>query len=548
MRTRSWMSLVTRLGAAMVVLALLFTPAQTHADEGPGAGTVEGEDQATRRIRHLLRRATFGVRPGDVAEVERIGVEAWIDRQLTPAIIPDPEVDKRLEGFETVKMSGEDYLRMLGQGRDQMAAPGMGEDRVEAARRRQAELNRLRNLGRQEIPRALVLRAIYSERQLQAVMMEFWRNHFNVDVNKDAVRYYIASWERDVLEPYVFGKFEDFLMATAKHPAMLFYLDNHVSRAPMARGSRVRAGRDQEDVTGLNENYARELMELHTVGVDNGYKLEDIQALALALTGWTIDQARGTFRFNPAAHAKGPFRVMGRTVKSGGVKEGEDLVRYLAGHKNTPPFVVEKMARFLVRDEPPQKLVKDVVKVWKKTKGDLGAVTRAILTHDEFYASESILTKAKTPFEFIVSAVRSVGADVREAGGLLGRMADMQQPVYSCEDPTGYSDRAVDWMDPGVLAVRWQFAYDLLHGRLAGVSVDRSPYFDHVRQNPQVWEQLMVEEIFANHTPGSLTLAPFRKRVRKVSKNFRRMRPQELAAEYRVLTTLLLGAPEFQRQ
>ncbi len=510
--------------------------------------TVESEAEGDKRIRHLLRRATFGPRPLDVEEVKRLGVDAWLDRQLEPALIPDPEVARRLAGFESVKLSGAEYMKMMDANRPEMAPPGEGEDRVEAARRRQQELNRLRNIARREIPRAVVLKAIYSERQLQQVMMEFWRNHFNVDVNKDDVRYYIADWEREVLEKHCFGKFEDFLMATAKHPAMLFYLDNHVSRAPLARANKVRQGRDQEDITGLNENYARELLELHTVGVDNGYKLEDILSLALVLTGWTIDRQTGMFHFEPRYHAGGSKRVMSKTVKASGVAEGESMVRYLSRHKETRKYVITKMARFLVNDEPSETLVKDVVKTWSKTKGDLKAVTKAILTHPEFFDAKNIEAKAKTPFEYIVSACRATGADVKDAGQLLARLQDMQQPVYSCEDPTGYSDKAVDWMDPGVLAVRWQFSYDLLMGRIGGVSTDGSPFFDSMRQSPDVWEFLMVEAVFANQTPGSLTLAPFRKRAKKVAKQYRRMRAEELGREYKILATLLLGSPEFQRQ
>ncbi len=510
--------------------------------------TVTGDDGTDAKIRHLLRRATFGPRPQDVEAVKELGIEGWVDRQLNPDVIPDPEVEKRLEGFESVKLSGAEYMKMMRDNQPEAMPPGEGEDRIAAARRRQRELNRLRNIARREIPRAVIIQAAYSERQLKEVMVDFWRNHFNVDVNKDAVRYYIADWERDVLRKNVFGNFEEFLMATAKHPAMLFYLDNHVSQAPMARGNRVLQGRDENRTNGLNENYARELMELHTVGVDNGYDQKDVIQLSLILTGWSIDTQQGTFLFRDNYHAKGPKKVMRKTFKGGDVTEGEAAVRYLARHKNTREFVVTKMARYLVNDQPPKTLVNDVVKVWGKTKGDLKEVTKAILMHPDFYAKDNVLTKAKTPFEFVVSCVRILGADVKEAGGLLAKLADMQQPVYSCEDPTGYSDRAVDWMDPGVLAVRWQLSYDMINGRVPGVTVSNSGLFDHLRQNPEVWEFLMVEAVFANQAPGSLTLAPFRKRVKGVSKKYRKMRPQELRKEFGILATLLLGSPEFQRQ
>ena len=543
---RPWLGLAL-LAAGALCLAPL-TPRASAED-------IEGTDPETAKIRHLLRRSTFGVRPDDVERVREMGREAWIDWQLEPAVIPDPEVDKRLEDFRTLKLTGPDYWQMIGSG--QMSAnagpPGEGEDRIARARRRQQEINRLRNLGRREVPEAVILRAVYSERQLFEVMREFWRNHFNVDVNKDDVRYYIPDWEREVLGKHVFGKFEDFLMATAKHPAMLFYLDNHVSQAPMANAAKVLQGREREERTGgLNENYARELMELHTVGVDNGYTQKDVIQLALVLTGWSIEGAgadRGTFTFRKRYHAsKSAKRVMGKTVKGGDIGEGEAVIKHLARHKNTRHFVVTKMARYLQADEPSEKLVSDVCGVWKKTKGDLGKVTRAILTHDDFYAKPSLLTKAKTPFEFVVSSLRITGADVKSAQGVLGRLADMGQPVYQCEDPTGYSDEARDWMDPGVLAVRWQFAYDLLGHRMPGVKVDRSRLFEHVAKNPEVWEYLLIEELLANERTGSLTMAPFRKRIQMLRKNYRRMRPAALEREYTTLATLLMGSPEFQRQ
>ena len=548
MRTVTIRSPLAAGGPRLSVVALLLGLLLGLPARPAWAEEVEGSDLETIKIRHLLRRATFGVRPGDVAEVRKMGIEAWVDRQLAPQLIPDPEVGKRLEGFETLKMSTGEYmarLRGMQMSGDQ-GPPKKGEDRIARQRRLQRERNRLRNQAAQEVPRSILLEAIYSERQLEQVMREFWRNHFNVDITKDNVRYFIPDYEQ-MIRKHLFGDFESFLMATAKHPAMLFYLDNHVSQAPMARGERVLSGREDESRTGgLNENYARELMELHTVGADNGYTQDDVIQLALVLTGWSIQDGEFTFRKN--YHARGKKRVMGKTVKGDDIEEGEALVRYLARHKNTRTFIVTKMARFLQADEPSEKLVKDVVKVWSKSKGDLKAVTRAILLHEDFYAPPSVLTKAKTPFEFAVSAIRATGANVTDAGGVLSRLADMGQPVLRQEDPTGYSDAAADWMDTGVLAVRWQFAYDLLGNRLSGVKMDASPLHDHVRQNPEVWEYLLKESIFAGEQPGSLTMAPWRQRMQSVRRNYRKMRPAELQREFNILTTLLLGSPEFQRQ
>ena len=549
MQPRPWKPHL-RLGVFALALA-----AVTVALPAPAlARDVEGDDPEVRKTRHLLRRATFGLRAGDLEAVLDMGREAWIDRQLDADTIPDPELDRRLEGFDSLHLTGPEYWKMLSGGQMSAGAqgpPGRGEDRIEKARRRQRNLNQLRNMARVEVPQSVLLRAVFSKRQLFEVMRAFWRDHFNVDVNKDDVRYYIADWEREVLGKHVFGTFEDFLMATAKHPAMLFYLDNHVSQAPMARGNRVLAGREDESRTGgLNENYARELMELHTVGCDRGYEQKDVIQLALALTGWSIggrgDQ-RGTFVFRENYHAKGPKKVMGKMVK-GGIEEGETAIRYLARHKNTREYVVTKMARYLVGDEPPQALVNDVVAVWKKTKGDLKAVTRAILVHDAFYADPQVLTKAKTPFEFVVSTLRVVDADVKNPAPIVARVADMAQPIYRCEDPTGYSDAAMDWMDTGVLAVRWQFAYDLLLGRMPGTDMQQSGLMEHVAQNPEAWEYLLVDTLLGGERPGSLTMAPFRRRIQQLRKTFRSMQPAQLETEVKTLSTLILGSPEFQRQ
>jgi len=512
------------------------------------AGDVEGDDITTARIRHLLRRATFGVRKQDVEAVKKIGIEAWLDRQLEPQMIPDPEVAQRVENYETLKTTPEEYIAKLSGARmsTNNGPPKKGEDRIAAARRRQAVLNRLRNQAAREVPRAILMEAVYSDRQLQQVMAEFWRNHFNVDITKDDVRYYIPDYER-LIYRHMFGKFEDFLLATAKHPAMLFYLDNYVSQAPLARAEKVKAGREKEDRTGgLNENYARELMELHTVGADNGYDQDDVIQLALVLTGWSIDKGKFIFRKN--YHAGGRKVVMKKRVKTGDVREGEDVIRYLARNKRTQAYVITKMARYLQADEPSPKLIADVTKVWQKTKGDLKAVTKAILMHPAFYAKPSVLTKAKTPFEFVVSAMRVTGADVKDMGGVMQRLGDMGQPVLRQADPTGYSDAAADWMDTGVLAVRWQFAFDLLTNRVPGVRVDDSPLYENLRQKPEVWEYLLQDAIFAGERPGSLTMAPFRRRVNNVRRNYRKMRIAELRKEFNILTTLLLGSPEFQRQ
>jgi uncharacterized protein (DUF1800 family) len=531
----------------LLLLLLLALPAEAEEDR-----TVAEADVESRRVAHLLRRATFGPRLEDVAEVRRLGRKDWIERQLQPEQIPDRDVEERLARFDTLGLSPTDYWAMLEERRPPPRVPGRGESRLDEARKRQQAVNRLRTLAQREVPASVLLRAVYSRRQLQEVMLEFWRNHFNVDVNKNDVRYYLPDWERTVLRSHALGSFEDLLLASARHPAMLYYLDNHVSQAPMARGEKVLSGREREERTdGLNENYARELMELHTVGVDNGYDQDDVIQLALVLTGWSIGnrgEERGAFLFRDRYHAKGRKKVMGKTVRNEGVEEGEAILRYLARHANTREFLCTKLVRYLAADDPPRVLVEAAIKTWKKTKGDLREVVRTILEHDAFYEAPCVLTKARTPFEFVASSLRAVRADVQDAGVVLGRLADLDQPVYQCEDPTGYSDAAADWMDPGVFAVRWRFAYDLVHGRLRGVKIDASPVFRHIRQSPEVWEQLLVDEVCAGRTPAVSTMAPFRQRIDLLRRDFARMKPADRLRHFRILVALLLGAPEFQRQ
>ena len=277
---------MTRTLPGFLALLVLLLPAPARAGDTEPAGA----DVATVRARHLLRRATFGPRAADLEAVKRLGREAWVERQLHPELIPDRQVEDRLSAYESLGLTTTGYWAMLEDRRPALRPPDPGEDRTAAARKRQQEVNRLRNLALREVPASVLLRAVYSERQLEEVMVEFWRNHFNVDVNKDQVRYYLPDWEREVLRKHVFGDFESFLLATARHPAMLFYLDNHVSQAPMARGEKVLRGNEREGRTdGLNENYARELMELHTLGVDNGYDQDDVIQFALVLTGWSIE-------------------------------------------------------------------------------------------------------------------------------------------------------------------------------------------------------------------------------------------------------------------
>ena len=330
----------------------------------------------------------------------------------------------------------------------------------------------------QELSEHKIVRAIYSERQLQEVLTDFWFNHFNVDAQKGRDRFLLTSYERDAIRPNVLGKFRDLLGATAQSPAMLFYLDNWQSAAPqemrrpqqpiMPRGGRGRGlqipqPRPQQNMArGLNENYARELMELHTLGVDGGYTQKDVTEVARVFTGWTIDgpRAGARFHFEPRMHDLGVKTVLGQTIRASDIREGEQVLDLLARHPSTARFISTKLVRRFVSDEPPASLVDRAAARFRETDGDLREVMRVILTSREFRSPEAHRAKVKTPFEFVVSAVRATGVNVMETRLLVRSVADLGMPLYRCQPPTGYKDTAEAWTNTGALVNRMNFALE----------------------------------------------------------------------------------------
>lgn len=335
-----------------------------------------------------------------------------------------------------------------------------------------------------ELSQQRLLRAIYSERQLEEVLVDFWLNHFNVFVGKGQVRTYLTEYERDVIRPRVLGRFRDLLGATAASPAMLFYLDNWQSTAePDAQttADRIRARRrprrggpitePQNRRRGLNENYARELMELHTLGVDGGYTQKDVQEVARAFTGWTIETPRqgGAFRFEPRIHDQGEKIVLGHRIKAGGgKKDGERVLDILAAHPSTARFIATKLARKFVADVPPPSLVDRAAARFRDTDGDIREVVRTIITSPEFFAPEAYRAKVKSPYEFVVSATRAANVDAGAALPMVQALRELGMPLYFCQPPTGYADRADAWVNTGALLNRMNFAVALTQGRLRG--------------------------------------------------------------------------------
>ena len=410
-------------------------------------------------VTHLLNRTAFGARPGDLERVQKIGAEKYLEEQLHPPRVDDQSTDALLVKFPTLRMSAgellEKYQRpaQLRQGRQETQTPQF----------RMRRLAETPQLILQELQAQKIVRAVHSQRQLQEVMTDFWFNHFNVFWNKNADRWLTTPYEMDVIRPHALGKFKELLEATAKSPAMLFYLDNHLSSS----------------IKGINENYGRELMELHTLGVDGGYTQKDVQEVARAFTGWSIDrpQRSGGFMFRGRIHDDSEKIVLGHKIHKGGIRDGEEVLEILAKHPSTARFISTKMVRRFVSDDPPVKLVKHVSDVYLKTGGDIREMLHAVFTSNEFNSPEVSGAKTKTPFEFVASAIRAADGTTdgsRQIAQAIGRMG---QPLYQCQPPAGYADRGDQWMSNGAVLERLNFAVALASNKIAGTTVasDESP-------------------------------------------------------------------------
>ena len=570
-----------RLFAAFTLYSFI-VPTLAFGYVPPAAAKTLTEDQ---KILHVLNRLGFGARPGDLERVKKIGLDKYIDQQLNPSTIDDSVAEAKVKGLEIFNMSTaevfEKYpnpgalLRQLNGGKkaqannvavaDKNAPQKDPQDMTDQERKdRQQELAKLyreydlRPAG-QLMPQIVanrVLRAVYSERQLQEVMVDFWQNHFNVFSGKAAVRWYIPSYERDVLRKNALGNFKDLLIATAQSPAMLFYLDNFQSVSPNSQQARPNANgglnpRVQEEIRrtgqippamrdrlkqrgvtdaqidqrikemrtgqapqqqqqkrqqrGINENYARELMELHTLGVDGGYTQKDIVEVAKAFTGWTIadpqgyrksaakmitgdedrqlvklqkmagvpdDLESGQFYFNDRWHEKGPKYVLGQKVDEGGIKDGLKVIDILVNSPATAKFIAKKLAVKFVSDNPSQALVDRVADAFHKSGGDIKTTLKALFTDKEFFAPENYRAKIKTPFELAVSSIRALGADTNGSPAFMAMLNKLGEIPYGYQAPTGYPDMAEDWVNTGALLERLNYAVAVSSNRIPGTTVN----------------------------------------------------------------------------
>jgi uncharacterized protein (DUF1800 family) len=426
-----------------------------------------------------------------------------------------------------------------------------------------------------ELASAKLLRATYSERQLEEVMTDFWFNHFNVFVNKGADRYLTAAYERDVIRKHAFGKFEDLLVATAKDPAMLFYLDNFQSVGPDSPVGKGQVGRkggqfgnqrgrfdrnarlrrfpvggqepnmapgqqnpQQRPPRGLNENYARELMELHTLGVDGGYTQKDVTEVAKVFTGWTIDrpQMGGDYTFREQMHEPGTKSVLGKKISENGEREGREVLHMLATHPSTARFISKKLAMRFIADDPPKALVDRMAATFTKTNGDIREVLRTLFKSPEFWAPDAYRAKVKTPLEFVISALRTTGAEVNDAQELIQSLQKMGMPLYGMQPPTGYSMKAESWVNSSALIDRMNFSLALAAGRMKGISIDpqKALGVDVMLSEPSASLDRYAHVLLA----GDISPQTMQTVLKEMGN----------APTPAVIAGLLLGSPEFQRR
>jgi uncharacterized protein (DUF1800 family) len=421
-----------------------------------------------------------------------------------------------------------------------------------------------------ELQQAKLLRAVYSERQLQEVMTDFWFNHFNVYLNKDADQYLVTAYERDVIRAHALGKFKDLLVATAQSPAMLFYLDNWLSMGPKSpQAVAANKGKPGQAISGLNENYGREIMELHTLSVNGGYTQHDVTELARVLTGWTIQplEQGAAFQFDAKKHDPGDKVLLGQTIPENGVNEGMQVLDLLAHHPNTAKFIAKKLAMRFVSDDPPPALVDRMAQKFLSTDGDIREVLRTLFKSPEFWSTKTYRAKVKTPLEFVVSSLRATGTDLNNPAPLLGTLGRMGMPLYQMVPPTGYSMTESTWMNSEALLDRVNYALALSNGQVGGTNFDAGrllalgtltsrgfpqpnagvrPGADADASRGQETALLLLENALLNGEVSATTQKAIRKQLDD---------PQVAAhalddpkRTLNTMTALVIGSPEFQHR
>ena len=555
------------------------------------------ETQATDRDRaiHLLQRATYGPRPADIDAVLSDGISDWLDRQLHPERIDNAALETLLDGVPVASMSLNELAgqyppnQVLQSVRQLSQSNSLEESDQRRLRRELGEHSPRRILDGLATTR--ITNAVHSERQIEEMMTAFWYDHFNVFWGKDATRLLVPGYERNAIRPHVFGKFEDMVLATAQHPAMLFYLDNFQSAAPdsslqarerrdanarrmrrMPAQARAQATQRMEEQQqrrprpGLNENYARELLELHTLGVDGGYTQADVIDVARILTGWTFGEQRSRmqmrqtqasyengrlvlpdtdyeeayrFRFRPEFHDTGEKTVMGRVFEAGaGHEEGVELIRMLAHHPSTARHIATQLATRFVADKPPLALVDHLAAVFLATSGDLREVTRALFTSDEFYDPAVVGNRVKSPFLLVTSTLRMTYGRTANSRVLMETLRSLGEAPYLAEPPTGYEETSAQWASGGAMLTRMNFATSYVTGELRGVRPDRNRIFGEIRRRGEDSVAVLLDALL----PGTDTTE-----LMAVIEEELQTTPPESDRESRLrVLGLILGSPEFQ--
>jgi uncharacterized protein (DUF1800 family) len=534
---------------------------------------VSSELSEQQRIQHLLNRIAFGGRPGDVEHVRKIGIPRFIEEQLHPERIDNSAVEALLAPFPSVRMSQNEISQKYVQPNN--LAKKLGVKKPDADVRKELQAMMLQQ-GKnppqrllQELQGQKIVRAVASERQLEEVMTDFWYNHFNIFWGKGQDKQLTTEYEMNAIRPNVLGKFKDLVMATAKSPAMLFYLDNAQSSSPNAQlpanqrleqlerqrmlaRNPIQQQRLQQQIdqirqrmaqapkgrkAGINENYARELMELHTMGVDGGYTQKDVQEVARAFTGWTIDRTKQNagFTFREMMHDRGEKVVLGHKINAGGMRDGEEVIDILVHHASTAHFIATKLVRRFVSDEPPASLVDRVAGVYTKTDGDIREMLRTIFTSDEFFSPEAYRAKTKSPFELVASSIRALGGSTNGAPRLAQEIAKMGQPLYQYQPPTGFPDRASQWTSSGSLVERLNFGVALSAGRIPGATVDITRFADGSNQPDRAVDRAV--DVLLGGDVSAQTKKILLDQVRSSSE------PPLVKA-----FAMVLGSPEFQKR
>lgn len=563
-----------------------------------------------QRILHLLNRSAFGPAAGDLERVRQMGTSAYLNEQLNPASIDDRGVEKRLQQLPTLFMSSEDLIenypppRKAGKARKGVPGPPNNDGSAPAGQAQAMDAVRSRNrqamlpeqrLAALEGPRRVLVelareeiwRAVYSRRQLQEVMVQFWMNHFNIYALKGPDRWLLTSFERDTIRPFALGRFEDLLVATTRSPAMLFYLDNWRSSAPplkyvetlehrkilrkggefereafmrpapFGRRMRIRRARRQrvkngKQSRGLNENYGRELMELHTLGVNGGYTQQDVIEVARCFTGWTIRRPRfeAEFFFNPRMHDYHPKLVLGHKFPAGqGMEDGLEVLHLLAHHPSTARFISTALCRRFVADDPPQSVIDRASGAFQASGGEIREVVAAILTSSEFGSPAAHRSKVKSPLEYIASSLRATGAETDAGLPIIMALDRMGHLMFQYELPSGYADRAGAWINSSTLLWRLNFAMLLATGRLPGTEVKAEGLaaLNSSLSGPEL-VNAVAEELLGGPVTASTVEAIISKGGLWPGVEAPTYSPSGINPQVATIAGLLLASPEFQRR